>query len=103
MTDSEYQILYDEVYKELVSIGLRKKLAFLVEHAGNQIHAEHASALAEIERLRGEVVECNRIDVDVAEQAEAQTVEAIAAWCDRMGWDHTGDLIRDGQWKRGVK
>ncbi len=83
---------------------------------------EHASALAEIERLRAEVIECNRIDVDVAEQAEAQTVEAIAAMllgndmANACGVDLTNPrcpvgvtltiaarAVKSGAWKRGAK
>ncbi len=34
---------------------------------------------------------------------ERETVSAIAAWCDRMGWDHTADLIRDGEYRKEGK
>lgn len=35
-----------------------------------------------------------------AATAERDTAERIAAFCDRMGWDHTADLIRAGEWRQ---
>ncbi len=52
MTNAEYQRVYDALYKELVSVDLRKKLAHLVEHAGDPIAAERDAALAQIEAMR---------------------------------------------------
>lgn len=46
--------------------------------------------------------DASAIEDAAREESERQTAEAIAAWCDRMGWDHTADLIRDGEWKRAT-
>lgn len=57
MTDHDYQALYDEVYKELVTPGLRKKLRMLTEHAQDPAIATLKEQLAKITRERDEARE----------------------------------------------
>lgn len=39
----------------------------------------------------------DNLEADARRTAERDTAEQIAAFCDRMGWDHTADMIRDGE------
>ena len=52
MTDGEYQRLYDEVYRELVTPEWRRKLALLVEHASDPVATDRDSLRRELEEVR---------------------------------------------------
>jgi hypothetical protein len=64
--------------------------------------AERDTAIADLAACRAELaaqveetvrVYANRTAI------ERDTAEQIAKFCDDQGWDHTADLIRDGEWR----
>ncbi len=81
MKDSEYQRLYDEVHKELVTPGLRSQLDLIVEYAGEHVAADLDAARVEIERLTKDAQhardeETTMRDVLRAEHAECKRLRA---------------------------
>jgi hypothetical protein len=76
MTDREYQALYDEVYKALVTMEMRSKLAALTAFANDptieRLTAERDSALAAYNELLHSRSKGTRIAFEMAEAAKAE-------------------------------
>ncbi len=52
------------------------------------------ASIASAREAHGDPLGAAVLDIVRCEAADREA-DLIAAWCDRMGWDHTGDLIRD--------
>lgn len=68
-----------------------------------RLDRERMEAIARAEKAERELSrEMETVQRLFKEQTERDTAEAIAVFCDAHGWDHTADLIRDGEWRSGA-
>lgn len=83
MTDREYQQMYDEVHKELVTSEMRKKLALLTEHAADptieELTADRDRLAAECEHHIGELETLGKHATALAADVGRLTKERDAA------------------------